>query len=140
GQDQGIHVALGPIEPAVVRGNELRLRELLLNLVDNAIKYSRPGGKVELGLTCERGYARLAVTDEGIGIEPEALGRIFDRFYRTDAARAHAKSGTGLGLAICKWIAEAHQGRIDVQSRPGAGSRVTLILPLRPADTRPAGH
>ena len=120
------------VQPATVFGDELRLRELVLNLVDNAINYSRPGSKVEMALVREDGTARLTVADQGIGIPPEAQGRIFDRFYRTDDARAHAPQGTGLGLAICKWIAEVHQGRIDVQSDPGHGSRFTLVLPLAP--------
>jgi len=105
----------------------------LLNLVDNAIKYSRPSGKVELSLVSEWNTARLSVLDHGIGIPPEAQARIFDRFYRADAARAHAKKGTGLGLSICKWIAEAHHGRIEVQSTVGEGSRFTVVLPLTPA-------
>lgn len=132
GQDANVHVSLGSTTPCTVQGDELRLRELLLNLVDNAIKYSQPSGKVELGLICDRQATRLSVRDQGIGIEPEALSRIFDRFYRSDAARAHAKMGTGLGLAICKWIAETHRGRIDVQSTPRHGSLFTLVLPSLP--------
>ena len=133
GQEQEVQVTLGTVTPATVQGDELRLRELLLNLVDNAIKYSRPSGKVELSLVSEWNTARLSVLDHGIGIPPEAQARIFDRFYRADAARAHAKKGTGLGLSICKWIAEAHHGRIEVQSTVGEGSRFTVVLPLTPA-------
>jgi len=133
GQEQDVQVTLGTVTPATVRGDELRLRELLLNLVDNAIKYSQPGGKVEISLVTEGTIARLSVLDHGIGIPPEAQRRIFDRFYRTDAARAHAKKGTGLGLSICKWIAEAHHGRIEVQSTEGEGSRFTVVLPLEPS-------
>ena len=133
GQEQDVQVTLGTVTPATVRGDELRLRELLLNLVDNAIKYSRPGGKVEISLVTEGTIARLSVLDHGIGIPPDAQARIFDRFYRTDAARAHAKKGTGLGLSICKWIAEAHHGRIEVQSTEGEGSRFTVVLPLEPS-------
>ncbi len=130
GQEANVQVSLGSTEACTVQGDELRLRELLLNLVDNGIKYSRPSGTVELELTCDRQAARVTVRDQGIGIEPEALSRIFDRFYRTDAARAHAKMGTGLGLAICRWIADAHGGRIDVQSTPGHGSLFSLVLPI----------
>jgi heavy metal sensor kinase len=130
GQEHGVQVTVGTVVPAIVQGDELRLRELLLNLVDNAVKYSRPGGKVEIALGCEGATARLAVTDQGIGIPPEEQRRIFDRFYRTDAARAHAKKGTGLGLSICKWIAVAHHGRIEVQSKVGEGSRFTVVLPV----------
>ena len=116
----------------MVQGDELRLRELLLNLVDNAIKYSKPGGTVELNVECAGTSARLLVKDQGIGIESEALPFIFDRFYRADAARAHVKAGTGLGLPICKWIAESHQGHIEVQSTVGQGSTFTVILPSSP--------
>jgi heavy metal sensor kinase len=130
GQEHGVQVTVGSVEPAPVLGDELRLRELLLNLVDNAVKYSRPGGKVEIALVREGTTARLSVTDQGIGIPSEEQWRIFDRFYRTDAARAHAKKGTGLGLSICKWIAEAHHGRIEVQSTVGQGSRFTVVLPV----------
>ncbi len=129
GQEQEIQVMVGSVALVQVQGDELRLRELLLNLVDNAVKYSRPGGKVEIALARDAGMARLSVTDQGIGISAEAQTRIFDRFYRTDDARAHAKKGTGLGLSICKWIVEAHHGRIEVQSKVGEGSRFTVILP-----------
>jgi signal transduction histidine kinase len=84
---------------------------------------------VELTLDSAGDLARLSVADHGIGIPPEAQARIFDRFYRTDAARAHAKKGTGLGLSICKWIAEAHHGHIEVESAVGEGSRFTVVLP-----------
>jgi len=130
GQEQDVQVTLGTVTPATVLGDELRLRELLLNLVDNAIKYSRPGGKVEISLVSEGNTARLSVQDHGIGIPPEVQARIFDRFYRADDARVHAKKGTGLGLSICKWIAEAHHGRIEVQSAVGEGSQFTVSLPL----------
>ena len=78
-------------------------------------------------------HALVSVTDHGIGIAQEDQSRIFDRFYRTDNARAHANKGTGLGLAICAWIAESHRGRIEVQSKVGEGSTFTAILPLAPA-------
>ncbi len=130
GQEFGIRVTLGPMQPATVLGDELRLRELFLNLVDNAVKYSRPGGTVTLSLRADHGTAVVAVQDEGIGIRPEALARIFDRFYRTEEARAHTKQGTGLGLSICAWIAEVHHGRIEVQSTPGKGSTFLVTLPL----------
>jgi heavy metal sensor kinase len=130
GQDRQIQVTIGSLEPVTVTGDELRLRELILNLVDNAVKYSHPGGKVEISLTRDGKAARLTVTDAGIGIPAGAQARVFDRFYRTDEARAHSKKGTGLGLAICKWIVESHDGRIEVQSAPGQGSRFTVILPL----------
>jgi heavy metal sensor kinase len=134
GQERDVQVIIGGLEPATVTGDELRLRELLLNLVDNAVKYSHPGGKVELTLRCEGGKAKITVADQGIGISPEEETRLFDRFYRSDRARAHAPKGTGLGLSICKWIAETHKGMIEVRSAPGQGSMFTLTLPLTPAD------
>jgi signal transduction histidine kinase len=78
------------------------------------------------------GRARISITDHGIGISPEEQSKIFDRFYRTDNARAHTKKGTGLGLAICAWIVESHHGQIDVQSEVGKGSTFTVTLPLAP--------
>ncbi|HXV68863.1 MAG TPA: heavy metal sensor histidine kinase [Nitrospira sp.] len=130
GQDRNIEVMLGTVMPAVVQGDELRLRELLLNLVENAVKYSHPGGKVEIALMTDSRHARLSVTDQGIGIAPADQSRIFDRFFRTDLARSHTKKGTGLGLAICAWIAESHGGRIDVKSDVGQGSIFTVTFPL----------
>ena len=109
------------------------MRELFLNLLDNAVKYSRPGGTVDIALTIEQGQARVSVTDRGIGIAQEDQPQIFDRFYRTDDARAHTKKGTGLGLAICAWIVESHRGRIEVQSKVGEGSTFTVMLPLASA-------
>lgn len=135
GQDRMIEVVLGTVMPARVQGDELRLRELLLNLVENAVKYSNPKGKVTISLVTDGQQAIISVTDQGIGIAPDDRPKIFDRFFRTDEARAHTKKGTGLGLAICSWIAEVHKGRINVQSELGRGSTFTVTLPLAP---RPA--
>jgi signal transduction histidine kinase len=135
GQDRQIDVELGTVMPALVLGDELRLHELLLNLVENAVKYSHPKGKVQISLVTDGRQAILSVTDRGIGIAPEDRPKIFNRFFRTDDARAHTKKGTGLGLAICAWIAEAHKGRINVHSEVGQGSTFTVTLPL---ESRPA--
>ncbi|MBH0195642.1 MAG: histidine kinase, partial [Nitrospira sp.] len=132
GQDRNIEVVLGMVVPALVLGDELRLRELLLNLVENAIKYSHPGGKVEIGLVTVGQETILSVTDQGIGIGSDDHTKIFNRFFRTDGARAHTKKGTGLGLAICAWIVEFHKGRISVKSSVGQGSTFTVTLPLAP--------
>lgn len=129
-QDRNIEVLLGTVMPVVVQGDDLRLRELLLNLVENAMKYSYPGGKVEISLLNDGREARLSVTDHGIGIAPADHKKIFQRFFRTDVARGHTKKGTGLGLAICTWIAELHKGRVEVKSDLGQGSTFTLVLPL----------
>ncbi len=129
-QDRNIEVLLGTVMPVVVQGDDLRLRELLLNLVENAMKYSHPGGKVEIALLNDGREARLSVTDHGIGIAPADHKKIFQRFFRTDVARGHTKKGTGLGLAICSWIAELHKGRVEVKSALGQGSTFTVVLPL----------
>lgn len=136
GKERNIHTVLEAIEPVVVQGDDLRLRELLLNLVDNAVKYSQEGQTVEISLSVVGNRGKLVVRDHGIGISPEDQGRIFDRFYRTDEARAHAAKGTGLGLAICKWIVEVHHGTIEVQSAVHGGSCFTVFLPLLPSATR----
>jgi heavy metal sensor kinase len=131
-QDRNIEVLLGTVMPVVVQGDDLRLRELLLNLVENAMKYSYSGGKVEIALLNDGREARLSVTDYGIGIAPADHKKIFQRFFRTDVARGHTKKGTGLGLAICSWIAELHKGRVEVKSALGQGSTFTVVLPLAP--------
>jgi signal transduction histidine kinase len=113
------------------------MERLLLNLVDNAIKFTGPGGAINVSVTREGGMATLVVHDSGIGIEADALPRVFDRFYRTDASRASATGGAGLGLSLVKWIADRHGATIDVKSRPRHGSTFTLKLPvstLRKAD------
>ena len=130
GQIHQVVVTSGTIDAVRIRGDELRLRELLLNLVDNAIKYSSVGDEINLSLFSEKQEAVLSITDRGIGIAPEDHDRIFDRFYRTDAARTHTKIGTGLGLSICRWIVDAHRGTIHVRSRPGEGSTFCVRFPL----------
>ena len=114
------------------RGDGDLLKQLLLNLVDNAIAYTPPGGRVELSLDVDGAWARLSVRDTGSGIPPEDLERIFERFYRLDEARTRRSGGAGLGLAIARWIAEAHGGHIAVESAVGQGSVFTLVLPHDP--------
>ncbi|MCD6291437.1 MAG: HAMP domain-containing protein [Anaerolineae bacterium] len=127
-----VEVHLGHEDQAQVLGDEDRLRQLLLNLVENAIKYTPAGGRVTLSLAREPGWIRITVADTGIGIAPEDLPHIFDRFYRSDKARTRSMGGTGLGLSIAQWIARAHGGQITVESRLGEGSEFTLWLPDRP--------
>ncbi len=130
GKERQVQPILKTVEPVVVHGDDLRLRELILNLVDNAVKYSREGQTVELSLIQAGDQAKIIVQDHGIGIAVENHARVFDRFYRTDDARAHAAKGTGLGLAICKWIVDVHHGKIELQSAIGVGSCFTVFLPL----------
>src|SRR5581483_4887582 len=129
-QPAGITLRVEASEPARVAGDEAALRRACRNLVENAIKYTPSGGKVELALTREGGEACLSVRDSGPGIEPADIERIFQPFVRLDAARARATGGAGLGLAIARSIVQAHGGTITVLSAPGAGSEFTIRLPL----------
>ena len=135
GKERSIQTVITNVERVVVEGDDLRLRELLLNLVDNAVKYSEEGQVVELALVVAGNQAKIIVQDHGIGIAPESHTRVFDRFYRTDEARAHATKGTGLGLAICKWIVDVHHGTINLQSTVQGGSCFTVFLPLSSTKT-----
>lgn len=111
-----------------VRGDATRLKQVVLNLGDNAVKYTPAGGEVNIRLHGTDGHAVLRVTDTGIGIAEEHLPRLFDRLFRTESAGQRAE-GMGLGLAIAKRIVDAHRGTVEVQSRPGAGSTFTVTLP-----------
>ena len=129
GESQGIRLDTAIQSGVQVRGDVVRLMQILLNLGDNAVKYSAEGGCIRIGLAVDSGQAVLAVSDQGKGIPEEQLGRIFDRFCRLDESRAGV-AGTGLGLAIVKRIAEAHGGTVSVDSRVGEGSVFTVRLPL----------
>jgi heavy metal sensor kinase len=134
GEAPGIAVRLElPEQPVVLAVDRSRIRQLLLNLVTNAIKYTPAGGRVSLGLVDQGEAVAIVVGDNGTGIPAADLPHIFDRFYRVDAARSRTgeRAGAGLGLAITKWIAEAHGGTITVQSRPGRGTVFTVTLPRR---------
>jgi signal transduction histidine kinase len=115
--------------PVNVEGDDTRLRELLTILIDNSIKYSDEGSSVKVSVEESGGQAQLTVSDNGHGIPQDALPRIFDRFYRADKARSREMGGTGLGLAIAKWIVDGHHGLIDIESRPGEGTTVSIALP-----------
>lgn len=128
---KGLQLDIRVDGPVRVRGDEMRLRELLLVLLDNAIKFTDAAGTVTLTLRADGGKAVLQVRDSGSGIPPEALPHVFDRFYRADKARSRAEGGTGLGLAIAKWIVEGHRGSIRVDSYPGIGTTFTVELPIR---------
>ncbi len=131
---RGVTVALGHEDQAAAWGDADLLKQLLLNLVDNAVAYTPPGGRVELSLDVDSAQARLSVRDTGPGIPAADLERIFERFYRLDEARTRRSGGAGLGLAIARWIAEAHGGHIAVESAVGQGSVFTLVLPLHNAN------
>jgi two-component system OmpR family sensor kinase len=116
------------------RGDEELLRRLVMNLLDNAIRYTPPGGRVEAVLETfsnvnQGSQIRISISDTGMGIGPEAVPHIFERFFRADKARSRQDGGFGLGLAIVKWIAESHNGVVDLNTKPGVGSAFTVTLP-----------
>lgn len=120
------------LERVVMIGDESQLRRMVSNLVDNAIKYTADGGSVSLELHQDRANAQLTIKDAGCGIPESEINRIFERFYRIDRGRSRDLGGSGLGLAIVHWIAEAHHGSIQVESKPGQGSSFIITLPLVP--------
>lgn len=150
---KGVALNIGEMEEAKVEGDPLWLTQIVTNLLNNALKYTPAGGQVTLSLTTQDGgretggripesplhpftpspaqsFARLTISDTGPGIPPEHLPHIFDRFYRVDSGRNRDAGGVGLGLNIARWAAEAHNGRIEVESEVGRGTAFTLCLPL----------
>jgi two-component system, OmpR family, sensor kinase len=130
--EKSVEVKVTEVDQVCIMGDVDRLKQLLLNLISNAIKYTPDGGTVDVSLSKKNGWGYLKITDTGMGIPAEDLPYIFDRFYRVDKARArdHSGQGAGLGLAIAKWIAQAHGGNIDVMSKVGEGTTFTIILPI----------
>lgn len=128
-RDGGLEVRLGSEDQAIVHGDRQRLRQLLLNLTENAVKYTPQAGTITLGLENSNGWVKVSVHDTGIGISEENQQHIFERFYRTDKARSREMGGSGLGLNIVQWIAQAHDGYITVESKPQVGSTFTVWLP-----------
>ncbi|UCG88947.1 MAG: HAMP domain-containing histidine kinase [Gemmatimonadota bacterium] len=126
-----VSVAL-PNRKRVLSVDRNRIRQLMMNLLTNAIKYTPAGGRVTIDADVRGDDVVFKVSDTGIGIAPGELPHVFDRFWRADPARSRTgqRSGAGLGLAICKWIAEAHGGSIQVNSRPGKGTTMTVVLPM----------
>ncbi len=128
--DGARELVLAANDPLTVRGDAERLRQLVWNLVENALRYTPAGGTVTVSLRRRGPVAELTVADTGIGIEPEHLPHIFERFYRADTGRSRAAGGTGLGLSIVRQITEAHGGQVRVRSTPGEGSTFTVALPV----------
>jgi heavy metal sensor kinase len=127
-----IFIHPGLLESVSVRGDREHLRRLFLNLLDNAVKYTPPGGKVTFSLQSDNDWASLMISDTGIGLSKNELQQIFSRFHRVTETRSKDVRGVGLGLSIARSIAEAHGGRIHVDSIPGQGSTFTVHLPAYP--------
>jgi len=127
-RSKGVDLELTKTEPAMMEGDDSRLRQMVRNLLDNAIKYTPRGGKVTIELEKSNGNFELQVSDNGIGIPRDDLPHIFDRFYRVDKARTRDEGGTGLGLSIVKKVVEAHGGNVNVSSEVGTGTVMTVVM------------
>jgi len=129
-REKGLEFKLAPLEDLTVEGDKVKLEQLFLNILENAIRYTTRGGSISASVVREGKTAVIAIRDTGIGIPEEHIPHIFERFYRVDKARSRAEGGTGLGLAICKHITQVHNGKIEVESQVGKGSTFSISLPL----------
>ena len=137
-EDKRVSVRCGTHAPVEVTGDRARLKQVVVNLLDNAIKYTPDGGHVTLSVRAEGPWAVLEVTDDGIGMPPELLEHVFKRFYRVDGSRSREQGGAGLGLSIVKSICTAHGAQVEVTSEAGRGSSFRIRQPLAGALGRPA--
>ena len=133
--DKGIKFTVDTQENLVVNGDKVKLRQLFINILENAVRYTPADGNVSVSLVIKDGSALTTISDTGIGIPPEHLPHIFERFYRVDKARSRADGGVGLGLAIAKYIAESHKGHIAVESEVGKGTTFTVTIPLKNSES-----
>lgn len=131
------HDFTSSIQNVSIHADKGLIKQALRILIDNAIKYSNAGGLITLSVSEKKDTVSLTVQDEGIGIPPEAVAHVFDRFYRADESRAKSTGGTGLGLSIARWIAERHGGHMEVLSRQDVGTRVSIVIPKAGAPLEP---
>ena len=129
-EEKNIKIIIAFLEAVEIKGDEVRLRQMSWNILQNGIKYTQCGGELKVSLQNGGDFALMTIQDTGIGIPEEDLGFIFNRFYRVDKARSRDEGGSGLGLSICRQIAEAHKGTIEVESKLGVGTRFKIRLPL----------
>ncbi len=130
-EQKGVSLGVAAKESVTLRADRERLQQLLVILLDNAVKFTPSGGSVSVTCRRQSGQAYLTVADTGSGIPPEDVPRIFDRFFRGDRSRSRGDGGVGLGLAIARWIVESHGGRIKAESTVGAGTKIIVSLPLK---------
>lgn len=123
------HTYYSHFSPIFINADKSLIKQAMRILIDNAMKFTPAGKRITISVSGVNGFARLTIQDEGIGISPEAVPKIFDRFFRADESRARATGGTGLGLSIAKWITERHGGHIEVLSRQNIGTRISIFLP-----------
>jgi len=128
-EEKNIKITIAYIEAVKISGDPVRLRQMFWNIIYNGIKYTPEGGEVKISLQDREDHAFVRVQDNGIGIPEDDLPFVFDRFYRVDKARSKNEGGSGLGLSICKFIANAHQGKISVESEVGKGTKFIISLP-----------
>ena len=128
-----VEIRIGEIDQALVCGDKDRLKQVLFNLISNAIAYSPINGKIELGIDKEEGWTRTFVKDDGKGISEQDIAHIFERFYRGEKSRVRSKDGKGfgLGLSIANWIVQSHGGRIEVESKLDIGTTFSVWLPSK---------
>jgi heavy metal sensor kinase len=133
--DKGIKFNVDAPENLTVNGDKVKLRQLFINILENAVRYTPEGGTISVSMQKKDIYGVIAISDTGIGIPAEHLAHIFERFYRVDKARSRADGGVGLGLAIARFIADSHNGKIEVASEVGKGTTFTITLPLKSAES-----
>ena len=129
--DKGIKFTVDAHENLVVRGDKVKLRQLFINILENAVRYTPADGNISVSLVRKDDSALATISDTGIGIPPEHLPHIFERFYRVDKARSRSDGGVGLGMAIAKYIADSHSGKIEVASQVGKGTTFSVSIPLK---------
>jgi signal transduction histidine kinase len=139
-EDKKISLSCEGSQSVYVEGDRSRIKQVIVNLLDNAIKYTLAQGKVQMHVRSLNGHAILEVEDSGIGIPPEALPHVFERFYRVDKTRSTGSESAGLGLSIVKAICAAHGAEVEASSVPGVGSRFLVKLPLPKAKNLPSTH
>ena len=138
--ERNITIEVQDLSDAVVEADDLWMRRAMLNLLDNAIKYSRDGGRVRVSMSHDGTRVHVRVRDDGIGIASQDLPHIFDRLYRADHARNRNTGGSGLGLALVKWVIEAHQGQVQVSSEPDLGASFQIDIPLHSPEPKGPGE